>query len=284
MKRVLTIQDISCLGKCSLTAVIPVLSAMELEPVILPTTILSAHTEFKSPYIKDLTEIMEPVAAHWKSQGIVFDSLSCGYLGSIGQMAIVKKIFEDFKRPGVLTVIDPAMGDYGRLYEGFDMDYVEEMRRFCSVADVLLPNLTEAAYLLGMTYEELPQDRAGFDILIKELAELNHGIVVLKGIRLTKGKEAVLAYDSQTEETVFYEREHLNAKLSGTGDIFTAVCQGAFTKGMKLAQAVELAMDFVLECMKKTVADENHRWYGVNLEEALPLLYKRNAAVRMEDK
>lgn len=278
MKRVLTIQDISCLGKCSLTAVLPVLSAMELEPVILPTTILSAHTEFKSPYIKDLTEIMEPVAAHWKAEGITFDSLSCGYLGSIGQMEVVKKIFEDFKRPGVLTVIDPAMGDYGRLYEGFDMDYVEEMRRFCSVADVLLPNLTEAAYLLGMKYEELPKDREGFEALIKQLSKLNHGIVVLKGIRLTKGKEAVLAYDSQTEETVFYEREHLDAKLSGTGDIFTAVCQGAFTKGMKLAEAVELAMDFVLECMRKTVADNNHRWYGVNLEEALPLLYQKSSA------
>lgn len=283
MKRVLTIQDISCLGKCSLTAVIPVLSAMELEPVILPTTILSAHTEFESPYVKDLTEIMEPVAAHWKSQGITFDSLSCGYLGSKGQMAVVKKIFEDFKRPGVLTVIDPAMGDYGRLYEGFDMDYVVEMRRFCSVGDVLLPNLTEAAYLLDMKYEELPRDREGFEALIKELAKLNHGIVVLKGIHLTKDKEAVLAYDSQTEEIVFYEREHLDAKLSGTGDIFTAVCQGAFTKGMKLSEAVELATDFVLECMRKTVEDKNHRWYGVNLEEALPLLYEKNAARRMKD-
>ena len=276
MKRVLTIQDISCLGKCSLTAVIPVLSAMELEPVILPTTILSAHTEFEAPYIRDLTEIMEPVAAHWKSQGITFDSLSCGYLGAERQMAVVKKIFEDFKRPGVLTVIDPAMGDYGRLYEGFDMAYVESMREFCTAADVLLPNLTEAAYLLGRTYEELPEKREGFEAWVRELSGLNHGIVILKGIRLSEKRESVLAYDSRTEEMVFHEREHLNAKLSGTGDIFTAVCQGAFTKGMTLDEAVGLAMDFVLECMKKTMADENHRWYGVNLEEALPLLYEKN--------
>lgn len=276
MKRVLTIQDISCLGKCSLTAVIPVLSAMELEPVILPTTILSAHTEFESPYIKDLTEIMEPVAAHWKSQGITFDSLSCGYLGAVSQMSVVKKIFEDFKRPGVLTVIDPAMGDYGKLYEGFDMDYVKNMREFCAVSDVLLPNLTEAAFLLGRSCTELPQDRAGFEVWIKELSKLNHGTVILKGIRLSADKEAVLAYDSRREDMVFCERAHLNAKLSGTGDIFTAVCQGAFTKGMTLDAAVELAMDFVLECMRKTVADEKHRWYGVNLEEALPLLYEKN--------
>lgn len=283
MKRVLTIQDISCLGKCSLTAVIPVLSAMELEPVILPTTILSAHTEFTSPYSKDLTEILEPIAAHWKSQGITFDSLSCGYLGAVRQMAVVKRIFEDFKRPGVLTVIDPAMGDYGRLYEGFDMNYVEHMREFCGVADVLLPNLTEAAFLLGRSYEELPKDRTGFEHWIKELSKLNQGIVILKGIRLSDEKEAVLAYDSRTEETVFCEREHLQAKLSGTGDIFTAVCQGAFTKGMTLGAAVELAMDFVLECMKKTVADDNHRWYGVNLEEALPFLYERNGKLSLND-
>lgn len=277
MKRVLTIQDISCVGKCSLTAALPVLSAMGLETVILPTAILSAHTEFKGAYVKDLTEIIEPVTKHWKEQGITFDSLSCGYLGSVSQMTLVKKIFEEFKIEGTKVVLDPVMGDYGRLYTGFDMEFVEHMKSFCKEADVLLPNLTEAAYLLGLDYQELPKDRAGYEKLVWELTKLNEGIVVLKGIQLEKGKVGVFAADAQTRELVYCEREHLDASLSGTGDIFAAVCQGAFTKGVGLTEAVELAMDFVLECMKKTLADEAHRWYGVNFEEALPFLYNKLA-------
>ncbi|MBO5278802.1 MAG: pyridoxamine kinase [Lachnospiraceae bacterium] len=275
MKRVLTIQDISCLGKCSLTAALPVLSAMGMEAVILPTAILSAHTEFKGAYVRDLTEIIEPVTKHWKEQGITFDSLSCGYFGSASQMALVKQVFAEFKSDGTRVVIDPVMGDYGRLYTGFDMEFVEQMRSFCREADVLLPNLTEAAYLLGIDYAALPQDRTGYEKLVRELAKLNEGIVVLKGIQLEKDRIGVLACDAHTGEIIFCERDYLDAKLSGTGDIFAAVCQGAFTRGMGLSEAVELAMDFVLECMKKTLEDKNHRWYGVNFEEALPYLYDR---------
>lgn len=275
MKRVLTIQDISCVGKCSLTVALPVLSAMGMETVVLPTAILSAHTAFKGAYVRDLTEIIEPVTRHWREHGIAFDSLSCGYLGSVSQMALVKQIFAEFKSDSALTVTDPVMGDYGRLYAGFDMEFAEQMRDFCREADVLLPNLTEAAYLLGIDYAALPGDRAGYEKLVRELAGLNGGIVVLKGIRLEKDRIGVLACDARTDEITFCEREYLDAKLSGTGDIFAAVCQGAFTKGMSLAEAVELAMDFVLECMKKTLEDENHRWYGVNFEEALPYLYNR---------
>lgn len=276
MKRVLTIQDISCVGKCSLTVALPILSAMGMETVILPTAILSAHTAFKGAYIRDLTEIIEPVTTHWKEQGLTFDSLSCGYLGSVSQMAMVKRIFEEFKEADTKVVIDPVMGDYGRLYTGFDMEFVEQMRKLCKEADVLLPNLTEAAYLLGMDYEVLPTDRAGYEKLVWELAKLNEGIVVLKGIQLNEGSIGVLACDARTNEIIFCEREYVNLRRSGTGDIFAAVCQGAFTKGMSLTEAVELAMDFVSECLKKTLADEKHRWYGVNFEEALPFLYDRN--------
>lgn len=275
MKRVLTIQDISCLGKCSLTAALPVLSAMGLEAVILPTAILSAHTEFKGAYVRDLTEIIEPVTKHWREQGITFDSISCGYLGSAGQMALVKRVFEEFKEKDTKIVLDPVMGDHGRLYTGFDRNYVEQMRTFCRTADIMLPNLTEAACLLGIEYDSLPEDRAGYEELILKLAELNKGIVICKGLRLCEGKVAVIAYDDSAKEIVFCERERLDAQLSGTGDIFAAVCQGAFARGMKLKESVELAMDFVLECMKRTMADPGHRWYGVNFEEALPFLYER---------
>lgn len=277
MKRVLTIQDISCIGKCSLTAALPVLSAMGLETAVLPTALLSTHTEFKGVYKKDLTEILEPIADHWKEQKLTFASVSCGYLGSVRQIELVKKIFRESKKEGAVTIVDPVMGDYGKLYSysGFDADYISQMRSLCREAQVLLPNLTEAAYLLGLAYSSLPTDRKGYEALGIRLSEYSGGSVVLKGIPLTKGKIAVLICDAHTKESVFCEREYLDARFSGTGDIFAAVCQGALAQGSSLREAAELAMDFILECIRKTLADADHRWYGVNLEEALPFLIRK---------
>ncbi len=271
MKRVLTIQDISCIGRCSLTVALPVLSVMGLETAVLPTALLSAHTAFEGVYKKDLTEVLDPIFHHWKSQNITFDSISCGYLGSVEQIAMVREYYSFWKGKALLF-LDPVMGDHGKLYTGFDEAYVKEMRMFCQSADVLLPNLTEVAYLLNIDYKNLPRDKEGYEQLARELSKLNHGTVVIKGISLTKTAIAVLAYQAETGDMVFCEREKLRMEPFGTGDIFAAVCQGALTKGMKLKNAVELAMDFVLECMKRTMDDPTRRWYGVNFEEALPFL------------
>lgn len=275
MKRVLTIQDISCVGKCSLTVALPILSAMGLETVILPTAVLSTHTAFPGAYVKSLTEIIKPVTEHWKEQKITFDSISCGYLGSVSQMMLIKQIFQELKTAHTKIVLDPVMGDEGRLYRGFDMEFVENMKRFCRESDVLLPNMTEAAYLLGKDYRCLPKDRKGCESLVWELTGLNDGIVVLKGAELEKGKVGVFAADARTGEMIYCERERLPVNFSGTGDIFATVCQGELTKGVGLTEMVELAMDFVLECVRKTWNDETHRWYGVNFEEGLPLLIER---------
>lgn len=268
-KRVLTIQDISCLGKCSLTAAIPVLSVMGLETVALPTAVFSTHTAFPGAVARDLTDMLLPFAEHWREQEITFDSMSCGYLGSVVQMELIRRIFEEFKKPGTLTLVDPVMGDNGRLYSGFDEEYVRRMRQFISSADVLLPNLTEAACLLEMEYAALPADRAGYEQIARELSERSGASVLLKGISLKEGRIAVLVCEAKTKQISFCERNRLDAALSGTGDIFTAVCQGGLTLGYSLVETAELAMDFVLECMERTLADSGHRWYGVNLEEAL---------------
>lgn len=271
MKRVLTIQDISCIGRCSLTVALPVLSVMGLETAVLPTALLSTHTAFEGVYKKDMTESIDPTFHHWNSQKISFDSIACGYLGSVEQMDIVRQYFSLWKGKALL-LIDPVMGDQGKLYAGFDENYRRNMRIFCQSADVLLPNLTEMAYLLDVDYRSLPKDREGYEQLARELSRINNGIVVIKGISLTRTMIAVLAYHARTGEIVFCEREKLAVEPFGTGDIFAAVCQGALTKGMELKRAVELAMDFVLECIKRTMDDPKRRWYGVNFEEALPFL------------
>lgn len=275
MKRVLTIQDISCVGRCSLTVALPVLSAMGLETVVLPTALLSAHTAFEGVYKKDLTEAIAPITVHWHSQGIRFSSVSCGYLGSALQMELVRECFEQWRREGARLFIDPVMGDHGKLYAGFDGHYVNSMREFCREADVLLPNLTEATFLLGIDYGSLPGERRGYEDMARRLAGLNGGTVIVKGICPEEGRIAVLAHDARTGETVWCIKERLDAQPAGTGDIFAAVCQGAFTKGAGLYESVELAMDFVSECIKKTCEDKEGRWYGVNFEEALPFLIGR---------
>lgn len=275
MKRILTIQDISCIGKCSLTAALPVLSVMGLETVVLPTMLLSAHTAFQGVFKRDLTEIIVPVTKHWREQGIRFDSVSCGYLGSLEQIELVADLCREWKGEQAVIFLDPVMGDCGRLYSGFGMEYVGEMKKLCGEADVILPNLTEAAFLLDMDYNGLPTKWEEWKGLLVKLSGLNHGTVVLKGVGLREGRIMVLAYCAQTEEMVCCERELLPVKPSGTGDIFAAVCQGAITKGFCLQEAIELAMDFVLECIRKTMEDREGRWYGVNYEEAFPFLIEK---------
>ena len=154
MKRILTIQDISCLGKCSITIALPVLSALGSEAVILPTALLSTHTMFSGFTCKDLSDQIEPITAHWKSEGVEFDAIYTGYLGSIGQIDQVKAIIRDFKGPYTKVVVDPVMADNGKLYPAFDMDYVRKNTELCAVADIIVPNITEAAFMTGMDYRE----------------------------------------------------------------------------------------------------------------------------------
>lgn len=275
MKRILTVQDISCIGKCSLTVALPVLSVMGLEAVVLPTMLLSAHTAFPGVFKRDLTEIILPVTKHWMEQGIQFDSVSCGYLGSLGQVDLLAGLCREWKKEKAVIFVDPVMGDGGKLYSGFGMEYVGAMKKLCMEADVILPNLTEAAFLLDMDYSALPTKWEDWESLLVQLSKLNNGTVVLKGVGLREGRTMVLAYCAKTEKIVCCERELLPIKPSGTGDIFAAVCQGAITKGICLEEAIGLAMDFVLECICKTMEDKEGRWYGVNYEEAFPFLIEK---------
>ena len=274
MKRVLSIQDISCVGKCSLTVALPVLSAAGLEASILPTSILSTHTAFSGFTFRDLTEDILPIAQHWKTQNITFDGIYTGYLGSIRQIEAVEYVFDDFKKDGQLRFVDPAMGDNGKLYVGFTPDFAKRMGKLCGKADIIVPNLTEAAFMLGE--ECLPQGYTEKDVreLLLRLMDLGAPTAVLTGISFEPGKCGVAGYDRNRDEFFTCFNEQLPALFHGTGDVFASACFAAMMNDKILPQALRTAVDFTVESMRCTLSHEDHNWYGVDFETAIPTLLK----------
>ncbi len=276
MKRIVTVQDISCVGKCSLTVALPIISACGVETSVIPTAVLSAHTAFDGFTFRDLTEEISPITAHWKREGIDFDAIYTGYLGSAQQVDLMLEMFRDFGTEDNLIVVDPVMADHGRLYAGFTPDFVQEMKRLCGAADVILPNLTEAAFLLGETYRETYTEQEIRDMLVR-LAALGCENVILTGVSLRKGYIGAMSYSKESGSYHYYDRDIIAQSFHGTGDIFASTVVGALTRGVSLAEALELAVDYTVLCMQATLADPAHRDYGVNFEAALPYLVTRIA-------
>lgn len=273
MKRIVTIQDISCIGKCSLTAALPIISAMGIETAVIPTAVLSTHTAFSEFAFYDLTDKIPEIAGHWKREDFSFDAIYTGYLGSIRQLDLVVKFFDMFQN--TLNFVDPVIGDHGRLYAGFTPEFAKQMaKKLCPKADILVPNLTEACLLTGTPYdEEMPQERTR-DMLCR-LCESGAKRVLLTGARRKQGEIGVLGYDSTNEEFFEYYNRWIPSVFHGTGDIFASCCVGALMNGRSLPEAVEIAADYIVECIKATQADDAPRWYGVSFEKALPWLIDR---------
>ncbi len=271
MKRVLSIQDISCLGKCSTTIALPIISAMGVETTILPTAILSTHTMFEGFTVKDLTDELTPICEHWKKEGVHFDAIYTGYLGTTEQMEIVKKIFADFADENTIKFVDPVMADHGKLYPAFDEAYAKENAKFCGVADVIVPNLTEACFMTDTEYRE-DYDEAYVQALLHKLADLGAKIVVLTGIGLTEGTNGVYGLDTTTGEYFTYQNENVGASYHGTGDVFSSVSVGALMRGLSLRDAFALAADYTVETIKATLENPDKPWYGVDFETTIPYL------------
>ncbi|MBQ4091613.1 MAG: pyridoxamine kinase [Clostridia bacterium] len=268
MKRILTVQDVSCVGKCSLTVALPIISAMGIEAAILPTATLSTHTAFSGFTFRDLTEDIAPICRHWKEQGIDFDGLYTGYLGSPEQIALVLDIFKQFGRDK-LKFVDPAMGDNGKLYAGFDEAFALEMAKLCAVADVIVPNLTEACFMLGEPYVAQGYSEQYIRSMLKKLCALGCRHAVITGVELTPGKLGCYGYDSKTDTYFFDYNEKLPQSFHGTGDIFASVCFSCLTNGHSLKRACSVAADFVCDSIVATTSDENPIWYGVHFEKVL---------------
>ena len=269
MKRIMTIQDISCLGKCSLTVALPIISAMGVECAIVPTAVLSTHPKFPGFTFRDLTGEMAPIAEHWERSGFQFDAIYTGYLGSYEQIRLIGEYIDRFKTEDTLVFIDPVMADHGKLYTGFDEVFAREMAKLCARADIIVPNLTEACLLTGTPYRE-DGDAAYIRDLLHRLAGLGAKKVVLTGVCDCPGKAGVTGMDAATGEIFTCVHDKVDATYHGTGDIFSSTTVGALMRGKSLPEALALAGEFTKECIRVTVESGKQERYGVDFERVLP--------------
>lgn len=271
MKRIVTVQDISCVGKCSLTVALPIISAMGIETAIIPTAVLSTHTMFSEFTCKDLTSEIKPISEHWKRAGIGFDGIYTGYLGSFEQINLMKEFFADFKTGDNLILVDPAMADNGKLYPAFDEAFAKEMATLCAKADMIVPNVTEACFMLGEEYKE-KYDEAYIKKLLNKLSALGARISVLTGVGFEDGKTGVMGYDRENDEYFYFKQDKIPRSYHGTGDIFSSTCMGAMMRGFNWKKAVTIAAKYTAECIRITFETPNSNTYGVDFERAVPYL------------
>ena len=265
-KRILTIQDISCVGQCSLTVALPILSACGLETAILPSAVLSTHSVgFRDFTFRDLTEDIPAIQHHWQQEGIRFQAVYTGYLGSARQIEMVKDICQNLLVPGGKKIVDPAMADRGELYPVFDMDFVQEMKKLVGEGDIVLPNITEASLLTDTEYRE-EYDEEYICGLVEGIHRLGAGTVVLTGVSYDAHSTGVLV--SEQGKQTYYRHELLDRGCHGTGDVYASSFVGAYMHGKTVPEAARIAADYTLACIKNTLDDPNH-WYGVKFEPAL---------------
>ena len=265
-KKILTIQDISCVGQCSLTVALPILSACGLETCVLPSAVLSTHTSGFSGYtFRDLTEDMPAIKDHWVKEGIKFSAIYTGYLGSTRQIDYVSDIFAATAAEGCIKVVDPAMADNGNLYPGFDLTFVEAMKSLCAKADYVLPNITEGCFLTGMEFKTR-YDKAYIDTMVEKLTALGCKNIILTGVSYRPGFTGILVLENGVEH--YYEHELLPVSCHGTGDIYASAFVGALIRGKTALTAAQIAADYTMACIRATTEEENH-WYGAKFEPVL---------------
>lgn len=275
-KRVAAIHDISCFGKCSLTVALPVISAAGIETAAIPTAVLSTHTAdiFKNFTFRDLTDDLLGIAKHWNTMSLHFDAIYTGYLGSIEQIDIVAQMIDLIKSDDTKIIIDPVMADHGKLYTCFSKDFPKAMARLCSKADVIIPNMTEAAFLLGEDYAQGPYTQEYCDGLAQRLCKtLGAKQAVVTGVYFDDKKLGAACFDGNKTEFVMNER--IEKLYHGTGDVFGSALVAALVRGQPLKAATKTAVDFTCASIKRTINENPKREYGVNFEGELPLLIKK---------
>ena len=267
-KRILVVQDISCVGQCSMTVALPILSACGHEVCILPTAILSTHTGgFGKPAIVHTENVLEPVWRHWQENAITFDAILVGYIGNIRGVEIVGQIADNLLSANGLLIVDPALADHGKVYTGLDGDYVQAMQQLCRRADIILPNVTEAAMFSGCEYREDLNET----YVNRVLEKLAHPCVVLTGIGYGEGETGVILL--REGRVTHYSHRKMQQNYHGTGDMFAACFTGALMQGKTMQEAVRIGADFVCRSIENTAANPAH-WYGVKFETALPELIR----------
>lgn len=263
IKRVALINDMSCFGKCSLTVSVPIISAFGCETVPLPTALLSTHTgEFQGYTKLDLTAEMEKIISHWKDMELNFDCIYTGYFCSTRQIDLAINFIKEFKKPHTLVIVDPVMGDNGRLYPGFSKGFAEKMRRLTEHADVITPNLTEAAILAGLPFGTKPEE-------IADKIEVEN--IAITGI--VEARE--IGYLIKSKNKTFRAMAPIvDCPLHGSGDVFTSALCGELMNKSDFSAAATAAAKFCDECIRDTAPLQPRHWYGIMFEEAMKRRHK----------
>ncbi|WP_298523589.1 pyridoxamine kinase [uncultured Methanobrevibacter sp.] len=266
--KILTIQDISCYGQCSITVALPVVSAFGIETAILPSAVLSTHTSgFTDFTVRDLTEDLPEIRKHWEKEGIYFDAIYTGFIASIEQLDYIKEIIDSRLKPGGLVFVDPAMADHGEFYNGFDQEFADKMGELCKLGDFILPNTTEACFILHKPWKEEFSREEMLD-MAKELAEFTSKYVILKGDTNEKGKLGMIVLDKENDSIDIVYNDKIDYVSHGTGDVFASSFVGSTMIGKTPSQAAKIAGEFTKRAIEKTVGDENHA-YGVKFEQVI---------------
>lgn len=272
MKRIITLQDISCVGRCSITIALPVISAMGVECGILPTAVLSTHTLFKSFTCKDLSDQITPISDAWEKEQIDFDGIYTGYLASEQQCNQVCDFFDRFQNNHNLILVDPAMADHGKLYPAFDDNFPGQMAKVCAKADIIVPNITEACLLTGTPYET-SYDKTYIHNLLDKLLQLGCKTAVITGVSYEEDKLGVVYLGKDGKEFSYFTKRCAQ-NYHGTGDLYSATVLGGLMRGLDLGKALTLAADFVVTCIEATTKSKDSKWYGVEFESQISTLCK----------
>jgi len=275
LKRVAAIHDISGFGKCSLTVALPIISAAGIEVSVLPTAVLSTHTGgFTGFTYHDLTEDMQPITEHWKSLNIHFDAIYTGFLGSFEQLNLVTRFFEAFKTKDNLILVDPVMADNGELYSIFSSEFALGMRRLCEKADIIVPNLTEAALLIGEPYQPGPYSQLYIEGMMKKLSEIGPQKIVLSGVYFNEEELGAATYDAASGKTTYYFKKRVDGYYHGTGDVFGSALLAALLNEFPLDEAAAIAVRFTVSAIRKTAQAGTDIRFGVNFEQTIPEFLK----------
>ena len=274
-KNAVAINDISGVGRCSVTVACPILSASGIETSVLPTAVLSTHTGgFSNFTFLDLTDEMKKIAAHWKSLGLSFDAIYSGYLGSADQIEIVSDFIDTFKKADSLIVVDPVMGDSGRFYTGFTPKIANGMKKLCKKADLILPNITEAHFLLGREYKEGPYTEAYIKEILKDITKMGCKKAVLTGVHFDMMSVGAASYDSEANAFEISLSRRVDGFYHGTGDVFASTVVAALMNGKTLAEATSIAVSFTHDAIVRTAEAMTDTRYGVLFEKSIPKLIK----------
>ena len=270
-KRVAAIHDISCFGKCSLTVALPIISAAGVECSVIPTAVLSTHTGgFTGFTYRDLTEDITGIADHWETLPISFDAIYTGFLGSFEQIELMMQIFDRFKKENTTILVDPVMADNGKLYAIFPDTFPEGMKKLCTKADIVVPNITEASLMLGIEYKEPPHTKEYIENILIKLTGLGPKKAVLTGVSFDNETLGAATYDSEAKEFGYTFENKIEGYYHGTGDVFGSALLGALMNDFDLLPAAEVAVKFTVSSIKKTAEAKTDIRFGVNFEQSFP--------------